>query len=123
MHTIVKNVIHVLILLSFVCADDGKILRRSLVDGIENNVLEMPNNAEESTEETEVPNEEDFDVGNLPENENLRKIFIEERLIEAIRRRPPLWNFKLPVVQRGVRSKEKLWLDVVTVMKGTIFLK
>ncbi|KYN26852.1 hypothetical protein ALC57_03767 [Trachymyrmex cornetzi] len=100
--------------------DDGKILRRSLVDGIEKNVLKMPNNAEESTEETKIPNEEDFDVENLPENENLPKIFIEGRLIEAIRRRPPLWNFKLPVAQRDVRSKEKLWLDVVAVMKDVI---
>ncbi|KYM96046.1 Chondroitin proteoglycan-2 [Cyphomyrmex costatus] len=102
--------------------NDGKILRRSMVDGTEQNVLEMPNNTEENTEQTEIPNEEDFDIENLPQNENLRKIFVEERLIEAIRKRPPLWNFKLPVAQRGVRSKEKLWLDVIAVMKDIMIV-
>ncbi|XP_067208416.1 uncharacterized protein [Linepithema humile] len=70
--------------------EDGTILRRSLVDGIEQNVLEMPECAEENIQETGIPNEEEFNIENLPKNENLRKIFIEERLIEAIRRRPPL---------------------------------
>ncbi|XP_011688850.1 PREDICTED: uncharacterized protein LOC105450615 [Wasmannia auropunctata] len=86
----------------------------------EDNIIEQ---AEENIQEAEIPNEEeDFDVTNFPENENLRKIFIEERLIEAVRRRPPLWNFKLPVAQRGVRNKEKLWKDVVAVMKGVVTL-
>lgn len=112
--------------------EDGQILRRSLVDGTEQNVLEVPSDteedniieqAEENIQEAEIPNEEeDFDVTNFPENENLRKIFIEERFIEAVQRRPPLWNFKLPVAQRGVRKKEKLWEDVVAVMKGVVTL-
>ncbi|XP_018375825.1 PREDICTED: uncharacterized protein LOC108769379 [Trachymyrmex cornetzi] len=100
--------------------DNGKILRRSLIDGTEQNVLEMPEDAEENIQETEIPNEEDFDVENLPENENMQKIFLKERLIEAIRRRPPLWNFKFPTAERSVRSKEKLWLDVAAVMKGVV---
>lgn len=93
------------------------------MDGTEQNVLEalVREDAEENIQEAEMTDEEGFDIENLPENQNLRKIFIEERLIEAIRRRPPLWNFRLPITERGVRSKEKLWMDVIAVMKGTIF--
>ncbi|XP_011880505.1 PREDICTED: uncharacterized protein LOC105568995 [Vollenhovia emeryi] len=104
--------------------EDGKILRRSLVDGTEQNVLQalVREDAEETVQDAEMTDEEGFDIENLPENQNLRKIFIEERLIEAIRRRPPLWNFKLPITERGIRSKEKLWMDVVAVMKGVVTL-
>jgi len=37
--------------------------------------LEIPEDTEENIQETEIRNEEDFNVENLPENENIRKIY------------------------------------------------
>lgn len=55
---------------------------------------------------------------NLP----ARKIRIEELLIEKVRKRLPLWNFKLHIYKRDGRAKEKLWEEIADNMKGTIFL-
>ncbi|XP_011876493.1 PREDICTED: uncharacterized protein LOC105566804 [Vollenhovia emeryi] len=47
-----------------------------------------------------------------------RKIRNEEILIEEVRKRPPLWNFKLHISERGARTKEKLWEEIAVNMKG-----
>ncbi|XP_018396292.1 PREDICTED: uncharacterized protein LOC108774639 [Cyphomyrmex costatus] len=40
------------------------------------------------------------------------KIRLEEQLISEVRQRPPLWNFKLPLIERGIRRKEILWEEI-----------
>ncbi|KYQ49237.1 hypothetical protein ALC60_11694 [Trachymyrmex zeteki] len=97
--------------------EDGSILRRSLVGDEELNIIETPS---ESELIQQAPDEESFAKENVPINVKQLKVFLEERLIEAIRRRLALWNFRLPIAERGIRTKEKLWMEVATVMQGFI---
>ncbi|EFN71220.1 hypothetical protein EAG_07598, partial [Camponotus floridanus] len=41
-------------------------------------------------------------------------------LIEEIHKRPPLWNFKLPLSERTMQAKKKLWEEIKTAMNNTI---
>lgn len=43
---------------------------------------------------------------------------MEEQLIDEVFRRPGLWNFKLPLVERGPQAKKKLWEEVFAAMNG-----
>lgn len=52
----------------------------------------------------------------------LAKQLLEKKLIEEIRQRPPLWNFKLPLAERGLRVKDKLWEEVAQSLDGKIIL-
>ncbi|XP_018399461.1 PREDICTED: uncharacterized protein LOC108777148 [Cyphomyrmex costatus] len=97
--------------------EDGSILRKSLIGDEELNIIETSSEPELIQQASD---EESFAKENVPINEKQRKIFLEERLIEAIRKRPALWNFKLPIAERGIRTKEKLWMEVATVMQGLI---
>ncbi|KYN20695.1 hypothetical protein ALC57_06954, partial [Trachymyrmex cornetzi] len=74
--------------------DNGSIIRKNLV--VEDNNL----------------NSSDRPI-NLP----ARKVCIEELLIEEVRKRPPLWNYKLHISKRGGRAKEKLWEEIADSMK------
>ncbi|XP_018044052.1 PREDICTED: uncharacterized protein LOC108684302 isoform X2 [Atta colombica] len=40
------------------------------------------------------------------------KIRLREHLIAEIRKRPPLWNFKLPLAKRRIHRRERLWEEV-----------
>ncbi|EGI63200.1 hypothetical protein G5I_08437 [Acromyrmex echinatior] len=40
------------------------------------------------------------------------KIRLREHLISEIRKRPPLWNFKLPPEKRRIEKRERLWEEV-----------
>lgn len=46
------------------------------------------------------------------------KIMEEEQLIEEVHKRPPLWNFKLPLVERSLHIKKKLWKEIYISMNG-----
>ncbi|XP_011858667.1 PREDICTED: uncharacterized protein LOC105556194, partial [Vollenhovia emeryi] len=83
--------------------DDGKILHKSLVDSAEIIV----------TETSKVPNQKT----NASNWRNIR-IIEEERLIDEICKRPPLWNFKLPLIERSLQIKKKLWEEVTEAMDG-----
>lgn len=52
----------------------------------------------------------------------LAKQLLEEKIIEEIWQRPPLWNFKLPLAERGLRVKDKLWEEVAQSLDGKIML-
>jgi hypothetical protein len=49
------------------------------------------------------------------------KIRQEEQLISEVRQRPPLWNFKLPLVERGVRIKERLWEEISIKLNSILY--
>ncbi|XP_011880328.1 PREDICTED: uncharacterized protein LOC105568899 [Vollenhovia emeryi] len=83
---------------------DGKIIRRSLVNS--NEVIVM--------ETTQIQNRE------TNSNWQNQKVLQEEQLIEEIRKRPALWNFKLPLSERGLQAKKKLWEEIFTAMNGTM---
>ncbi|XP_012215503.1 uncharacterized protein [Linepithema humile] len=53
-----------------------------------------------------------------PTNLLARKVHNEEFLIEEVRKRPPLWNFKLHISERGARTKQILWEEIAESMKG-----
>ncbi|KYN11026.1 hypothetical protein ALC57_16829 [Trachymyrmex cornetzi] len=41
-------------------------------------------------------------------------------LIGEIQKREPSWNFKIPVVERGRNTVQKLWEEVVSTMNGHV---
>ncbi|XP_011170962.2 uncharacterized protein LOC105203770 isoform X2 [Solenopsis invicta] len=48
-----------------------------------------------------------------------KKLAMEKQLIDEVFRRPSLWNFKLPLVERSPQVKKKLWEEVFEAMGGT----
>lgn len=90
--------------------ENGNIVRRSLVDGVE----QMVTDSGSMLCSRSVTNEGD------KENAWNSKIRLEEQLIGEIRQRPPLWNFKLPLPERGVRIKERLWEEVSIKLNGIL---
>lgn len=48
------------------------------------------------------------------------KTIVEKHLIEEVRKRPPLWNFKLPLVQRSLKIRNNLWEEVAASIDGCI---
>ncbi|KYN22362.1 hypothetical protein ALC57_05242 [Trachymyrmex cornetzi] len=109
--------------------DNGSIIRKSLVRGQE--VFVEEEIAQEDIEQERADQEEnevmerniDIEDNNLnssdrPINLPARKVCIEELLIEEVRKRPPLWNYKLHISKRGGRAKEKLWEEIADSMKG-----
>ncbi|GAB1867430.1 hypothetical protein CAJAP_08509 [Camponotus japonicus] len=75
--------------------DDGQIIRKSLVGDAETIVMET------TPSQTQSPSQETNDWRN-------KKISEEEQLIEEVHKRPALWNFKLPLVERSLQIKKKL---------------
>jgi len=55
-------------------------------------------------------------------NFEAKKIAMEEQLIDEVFRRPGLWNFKLPLVERSPQVKKKLWEEVFAAMDGNIVI-
>ncbi|XP_036147075.1 uncharacterized protein LOC118647047 isoform X1 [Monomorium pharaonis] len=107
--------------------DDGSIIRKSLIGGQEVFVEEQTEQEEAEQEEAEQEESDqlvDTNVegdcwnSNRPINLLTRKLHNEEILIEEIRKRPPLWNFKLHISERGARTKKKLWKEIAVSMKG-----
>lgn len=49
-----------------------------------------------------------------------KKLLEEEQLIDEIHKRPPLWNFKLPLTERSIQIKKRLWEEIHTSMNGRI---
>ena len=49
------------------------------------------------------------------------KIRLREHLIAEIRKRPPLWNFKLPLAKRRIHRRERLWEEVSIKLNSTNF--
>ncbi|XP_028046923.1 uncharacterized protein LOC105828309 [Monomorium pharaonis] len=82
--------------------DDGQIIRESLVNDSKTIVMK----------DNQVPNKE------TENNWRNKKVTEEERLIEEIHKRPPLWNFKLPLTERSLRIKNKLWEEVAALIDG-----
>ena len=62
---------------------------------------------------TQVPNQE------AKSNWRNNKILEEEQL-EEIYKRPPLWNFKLPISERSIQAKKKLWEEIKVAMNGNV---
>ncbi|KYN02069.1 hypothetical protein ALC62_07123 [Cyphomyrmex costatus] len=46
----------------------------------------------------------------------MTEVLRNEMLIGEIQKREPLWNFKIPVVERGRNTVQKLWEEVVSAM-------
>ncbi|KAL0130269.1 hypothetical protein PUN28_002105 [Cardiocondyla obscurior] len=46
------------------------------------------------------------------------KILQEEQLIEEVRKRPALWNFKLPLSDQTLKIKKRLWEEIAVAMNG-----
>jgi len=64
-------------------------------------------------------------VSNLREeasNWRNKKIMEEEHLIAEIHKRPALWNFKLPLSERSLQIKKKLWEEISASMNGKIYV-
>ncbi|XP_072764588.1 uncharacterized protein [Anoplolepis gracilipes] len=61
-------------------------------------------------------------VSNQEAKSNWRnsKILEEEQLIEEIHKRPPLWNFKLPLSERTMQAKKKLWEEIKIAINNTM---
>jgi len=69
--------------------------------------------------ETQVSNlGEEADASNWQN----KKIMEEEHLIAEIYKRPALWNFKLPLSERSLQIKKKLWEEISASMNGKIYL-
>jgi len=43
---------------------------------------------------------------------------VDERLIEEVRKREPLYNFRLPLAQRGRKQAKQMWQDISTELNG-----
>lgn len=54
------------------------------------------------------------------QDESLTEVFRNEMLIGEIQKREPLWNFKIPVVERGRTIVQKLWKEIVSAMNGML---
>ncbi|KMQ84088.1 hypothetical protein RF55_18455 [Lasius niger] len=78
--------------------NDGQIIRKSLVGDAE--VVVMETTPETTPTQAQSPSEETSDWRN-------KKIREEEQLIEEGSKRPALWNFKLPLVERNLQIKKK----------------
>lgn len=66
---------------------------------------------ETTPSQTQSPSQETSDWRN-------KKISEEEQLIEEVHKRPALWNFKLPLVERSLQIKKKLWEEIYASMNG-----
>jgi len=51
-----------------------------------------------------------------------KRIREEEQLIEEVYKRPALWNFKLPLIERNLQIKKKLWEEIYMSMNGKVNL-
>ncbi|CAL1671792.1 unnamed protein product [Lasius platythorax] len=91
--------------------NDGQIIRKSLVGDAE--VVVMETTPETTPTQAQSPSEETSDWRN-------KKIREEEQLIEEVSKRPALWNFKLPLVERNLQIKKKLWEEIYASMNGTM---
>lgn len=60
-------------------------------------------------------------IPNNRENAENAKLRLEEQVIDEVRQRPPLWNFKLPLAERGIRVKERLWQEVAVELNGILY--
>lgn len=45
---------------------------------------------------------------------------LDERLIEEVRSREPLYNFRLPLVQRSRKQAKQMWQDISTELNGNV---
>lgn len=84
--------------------------------------FEMDNDPVENGPMENDPEENDTVRNNQDAELNWRstKTVQEEQLIEEIHKRPALWNFKLPLVERSLKIKKKLWEEVSTSMNCNI---
>jgi len=53
-------------------------------------------------------------------DEPLTEILRNEMLIGEVQKREALWNFKIPVTERGRSIVQKLWEEVVSAMNGML---
>lgn len=53
-------------------------------------------------------------------DEPLTEILRNEMLIGEVQKRETLWNFKIPVTERGTSIVQKLWEEVVSAMNGML---
>lgn len=73
--------------IKFMFSDDGTIMRRSAMASGEEHIVN-------------VPLEEEVDI--------------DELLINLVQARPPLWDFTLPLVERGRMKIKQLWEQIST---------
>lgn len=60
------------------------------------------------------------DPMNEIQDESFTVVLLNEMLINEIQKREPLWNFKIPLVERGRNTVQKLWEEVVSAMSGML---
>jgi len=61
-----------------------------------------------------------IDPVNEIQDESLTEVLRNEMLIGEIQKREPLWNFKIPVAERGRTIIQNLWEEVVSAMNGML---
>ncbi|KMQ89596.1 histone H3 [Lasius niger] len=90
--------------------ENGDIIRKSALPGGMEGIVVDPTISQQDTDE---PVSEATNSFNQPSN-------LDERLIEEVRRREPLYNFRLPLAQRGRKQTKHMWQDISTELNGEI---
>ncbi|CAL1681217.1 unnamed protein product [Lasius platythorax] len=87
--------------------------RRVFVQDIENCYFDKENDAQENnTERMENEVEEEIDVPH-----SINKQILDEELINAVQKRPPLYDYRMPLKERS-RQKTDLWKKVSEDLNG-----
>ncbi|CAG9814675.1 unnamed protein product [Phaedon cochleariae] len=101
-------------------------VRAGMIKGVNEDAAEI--NVERIGDETELQ-EEPYHEGHdekhegvlatdyIDTHENIAKTGYNEELISLVMQRPPLYNFRLPSVHRSKSIDEKLWKEILTIMK------
>lgn len=92
--------------------ENGDIIRKSALSGDMEEIVVDPTISQQNTDESvsEVTN-------SFNQLSNL-----DERLIEEVRRREPLYNYRLPLAQRGRKQIKQMWQDISTELNGNAFI-
>jgi len=89
--------------------ENGDIIRKSVLpEGVERIVAEK-RILQQGTEELAS------EATNFVHESN-----IDERLIEEVRKREPLYNYQLPLAQRGRKQTKQMWQDISIELNGNV---
>lgn len=88
--------------------ENGDIIRKSVLPGDMEAIVVDPTISQHDTNE---PVSEATNSFNQSSN-------LDERLIEEVRRREPLYNFRLPLAQRSRKQTKEMWQDISTELNG-----
>ncbi|XP_024876519.1 uncharacterized protein LOC112457599 isoform X1 [Temnothorax curvispinosus] len=90
--------------------ENGDIIRKSALPGGMEEIVVDPITLQQDPDESVSEAINSFNQSNN----------IDERLIEEVRRHEPLYNFRLPLTQRGRKQTKQMWQDISTELNGEI---